>query len=89
MTTMLRGTCHCGGVRYSVADEFLYSANCHCSSCRRRTGSAFKPFAGIERTKFVIVDGHDRVLTLGDADAHDARCDACGSRMLPLGKRRG
>jgi hypothetical protein len=37
-----------------VADEFVYVANCHCSNCRRATGSAFKPFAGIERNKLAI-----------------------------------
>jgi hypothetical protein len=47
----LSGKCECGRVRYQVADEFLYAANCHCSRCRAATGSAFKPFAGIEREK--------------------------------------
>ena len=46
---MLAGSCECGAVRYRVADEFLYASNCHCSRCRAATGSAFKPFAGIER----------------------------------------
>jgi hypothetical protein len=84
VTTMLRGSCYCGSVRYTVVDEFVYAANCHCSSCRRRTGSAFKPFAGIARTKFVVVEGHDHVLTFGDADAHDARCAICGSLLYSI-----
>src|SRR5215813_4763558 len=29
-----------------MADEFRSAMNCHCSNCRRTTGSAFKPFAG-------------------------------------------
>ena len=41
---LLGGKCYCGAVQYRVADEFLYAANCHCSNCRRTTGSAFKPF---------------------------------------------
>jgi hypothetical protein len=45
----LAGRCYCGAVQYAVADEFAYAANCHCSNCRRTTGSAFKPFAGIAR----------------------------------------
>jgi hypothetical protein len=53
---MLAGSCECGAVRYSVADEFLYASNCHCSRCRAATGSAFKPFAGIERDKLEITD---------------------------------
>ena len=48
---VLAGECQCGAVRYAVADEFIYAANCHCSGCRAATGSAFKAFAGIEREK--------------------------------------
>jgi hypothetical protein len=46
---ILAGECFCGAVRYAVADSFEYALNCHCSNCRRTTGSAFKPFAGIAR----------------------------------------
>ena len=56
---VLAGKCECGAVRYLVADEFLYAANCHCSRCRAATGSAFKPFAGIEREKLELTDGDD------------------------------
>jgi len=50
----LMGKCFCGSVHYAVPDEFLYAMNCHCSNCRRATGSAFKPLAGIERDKLSI-----------------------------------
>jgi hypothetical protein len=36
---VLGGKCECGTVQYSVADEFLYAANCHCSRCRAAIGS--------------------------------------------------
>ena len=49
MDRILTGRCYCGAVEYRVPDEFLYAMNCHCSNCRRTTGAAFKPFAGIER----------------------------------------
>ena len=35
---MLSGRCECRAVRYRVADEFLYAANCHCSNCRAGQG---------------------------------------------------
>ena len=47
----LEGGWRCGAIRYTVRDAFLYAANCHCSGCRTATASAFKPFAGIERSK--------------------------------------
>lgn len=57
----LAGSCYCGAVRYEVADEFRYAANCHCSNCRQTTGSAFKPFAGIERGKLRVTQGAERL----------------------------
>ena len=53
----LAGGCLCGNVRFSVEDAFRYALNCHCSQCRRSTGSAFKSFAGIERSKFRVDAG--------------------------------
>ena len=81
----LRGSCYCGAVQYEVADEFEYAANCHCSDCRRVTGSAFKPFAGIAREKLRIVAGSDRTMVYGDAAAnHDVHCGVCGSFMFSM-----
>ena len=49
-------------MRYRVADEFRYAANCHCSRCRAGTGTAFKAFAGIERPKLVVTSGADNLV---------------------------
>ncbi|MGX8007734.1 GFA family protein [Mesorhizobium sp. ORM8.1] len=84
MTSKLTGKCFCGAVSYEVADAFVYAANCHCSNCRRTTGSAFKPFAGIERDKFRLTAGDDRLLLYGDESGHDAHCGRCGSLVYSL-----
>jgi hypothetical protein len=81
---VLVGGCECGAVRYRVADAFLYAANCHCSRCRAATGSAFKPFAGIEREKLEITDGLDMILVVGDEDSNHTRCGACGSLLFSV-----
>jgi hypothetical protein len=80
----LAGGCWCGRVRYRVADEFLYASNCHCSRCRAATGSAFKPFAGIEREKLELTDGEDALLVVGDDDLNDTRCRECGSLLYSV-----
>ena len=80
----LVGKCGCGRVRYRVADAFLYAANCHCSRCRAATGSAFKPFAGIEREKLELTDGGDALLVVGEEDLNDTRCAACGSLLFSV-----
>jgi hypothetical protein len=81
---ILSGKCLCGMVHYEVEDRFRYSLNCHCSNCRRTTGSAFKPFAGIERGKLRITGGADHLLIFGDESAHDAHCGKCGSLLYSL-----
>ena len=82
---MLTGSCLCGVVQYRVEDEFKYALNCHCSDCRRATGSAFKAFAGIERHKLTLTKGTEHVLIFGDANAdHDERCKLCGSLLYSV-----
>jgi hypothetical protein len=81
---VLAGKCRCGAVRYTVADEFLYAANCHCSGCRAATGSAFKAFAGIEREKLELTEGLDEVAVFGEEVENDTRCWACGSFLFSV-----
>ena len=84
VTRVLAGSCRCGAVRYEVADEFVYAANCHCSQCRAATGSAFKAFAGIEREKLEITKGLEDILIIGEEDANDTRCGSCGSFLFSV-----
>lgn len=84
MPRMLVGKCFCGAVQYAVADAFAYAMNCHCSNCRRTTGSAFKPFAGIERGAFGVTRGQDELMIHGDDKANDSHCRACGSLLFSI-----
>jgi hypothetical protein len=82
----LAGKCFCGTIHYAVVDEFLYAMNCHCSNCRRTTGSAFKPFAGIERDKLVLTSGSEHLLVYGSdpRKANNTHCRLCGSLLYSL-----
>jgi hypothetical protein len=81
----LHGQCLCGTVHYTVDDAFVYALNCHCSQCRRSTGSAFKPFAGIERDKLTVTQGAEQLLRYADDPAnHDAHCNRCGSLLFSV-----
>ena len=80
-TRQLSGACLCGAIRYTVADEFVYALICHCSQCRRATGSAFKPFGGIQKEKLGLVAGEDALMRYGGEAAHDVHCGRCGSLL--------
>lgn len=81
---VLLGKCECGAVRYRVVDAFRYAANCHCSRCRAATGSAFKAFAGIERSKLEIEEGGGNLLVHGSDALNDTRCGTCGSLLFSV-----
>jgi hypothetical protein len=71
-------------VHYAVADAFLYAANCHCANCRRTTGSAFKPFAGIAREKLRLTKGADNLMIHGEENGNDTHCRTCGSLLYSV-----
>ena len=83
-TRTLGGSCQCRAVTYEVADEFLFAVYCHCSICRRATGAAFKPLAGIERIKLRVTSGADDLLIIRADSWHDERCKQCGSFLFAV-----
>ena len=81
---LLNGKYLCGTVEYVVEDAFEYAMNCH-SNCRRMTGSAFKPMAGIRRERLWLVNGEDARLIYGDSGAaHDVHCGTCVSLVYSV-----
>ena len=73
-----------GRLEYEVADAFEYALNCHCSQCRRTTGAAFRPLAGIEASKLRVRCGEEDALRYGDEGSYDLHCGACGSLLYSL-----
>lgn len=90
MSGILAGGCFCGATLYEVADEFQYAMNCHCSQCRRTTGAAFKPLAGIEIGKLTLTRGQENLMIVGDpAAGHDVHCGSCGSLLYSRVRENG
>jgi hypothetical protein len=79
IVTPLSGGCFCGRLVYRVEDAFEYAVNCHCSNCRRLTGAAFKPLAGIPKSKIAFVQGESDILRYGEGESYNVSCRVCGS----------
>lgn len=56
---MHRGSCLCGKVKYEIDAELSDFGCCHCTSCRKASGSAFGANAGVDRATFRLVAGDD------------------------------
>ncbi len=60
---MIRGSCLCGGVRFELSRAVGPLELCHCSRCRKVSGSAFIAGLGVRREDFRYVAGQDLVTT--------------------------
>jgi hypothetical protein len=81
----LIGRCSCETVEIAVEDGFRYAAYCHCSRCRRRSGSAFNAFGGIEAEKVRVRAGAEQLLhLLESAEGYCAHCKLCCSPLFAL-----
>jgi hypothetical protein len=78
----ISGRCLCGAVAYSVSDNFKYSGYCHCSDCRRFSGSAFSAMGGLEKEDFHILKGQEHIATyVKSENTVLAFCRTCGSSL--------
>jgi hypothetical protein len=81
----MTGHCLCGAVRYRVDEELGFTANCHCSFCRRAHGAPFVPVSLVARSAFQYTAGEDQTRVF-DTSGGGSRvfCTQCGTRICNL-----
>jgi hypothetical protein len=82
---MIRGSCFCGGVRFEFPRAIGPFELCHCSRCRKASGSAFFAWLLVKREDFKLVQGQEQIKTF-EAPVLEAPpayctnfCRSCGS----------
>jgi hypothetical protein len=60
---MIQGGCLCGGVRFEIARTVGPFELCHCSRCRKASGSAFVAGLGVRREDFRLLQGRELIRT--------------------------
>jgi hypothetical protein len=84
-STTLHGSCLCGAVGFAVEDAFEYAFYCHCSRCRRRTGSAFAAIGGILIERLRITEGAEHVVQFRATTHSDGHvCRHCHSPLYSV-----
>ncbi len=78
---MATGECNCGAVAFETTSELPGVIVCHCSICRRATGSNGIAVIVVDKTAFRWLRGEDRVASWKkpDADWELWFCRTCGS----------
>ena len=88
---IVHGSCLCGAVGYEVRLPFSRFVNCHCSRCRKATGSAHSANAAVAPDAFAWTRGAEAVVRYDLPTAKsfaNAFCRTCGS-SLPHPTRSG
>ena len=76
--------CACGLSSISVKGEPRLHAVCHCTNCKRRTGSAFGVSAYFLRSDVIETRGEQSVYAFHHADNYDEErhfCSTCGTTL--------
>ena len=83
------GSCLCGAVAYEFDCEPRVVVNCHCSACRKATGSSFATWLLVPLAQFRWSSGREPLREFASSDhARRLFCERCGSTMGNLTTRR-
>ncbi len=58
---MITGGCLCGGVRFEIKRAVGPFELCHCSRCRKASGSAFAAGVGVRTEDFRLLNGKELI----------------------------
>ena len=80
----VRGSCLCGGVTFEVTEPFVRASHCHCSRCRKHSGTFGLTMVRVPRAGFRLLSGEEliRVWRPPDGGAVKAFCSGCGSSLF-------
>ncbi|GAB3255769.1 GFA family protein [Chitinimonas naiadis] len=83
---MHTGSCLCGAVEYEIDSELGVITLCHCSRCRKASGSAFGAVMPVAAKDFRVVKGQGALRSFtSDGGVERVFCGECGSPII--GKR--
>jgi hypothetical protein len=84
---MVRGSCLCGGVKFEVERAVGPFELCHCTRCRKVSGSTYLTWLGVRREDFRFLQGVDLIKTFElpvseSPPPYDTSfCSRCGSQV--------
>jgi hypothetical protein len=82
--TTLNGSCLCGSVKYEVTGEAQRFFHCHCSRCRKATGTGHASNLFLQPAALKWRSGEELVRTFKVPEAQrftNNFCSTCGSRL--------
>lgn len=77
---MYKGKCLCGAVEVEIAGKISDIIHCHCSLCRKNSGTAYATNGFINTAEFSVVKGKQNLSTFSFKPGRNRHfCTTCGS----------
>ena len=86
---VLHGSCLCGAVRYRVRGPFMRFVHCHCSRCRKASGTGHSSNLIVEPANLEWLAGRDQTARFDLPSARSFAttvCRTCGSPVARLSR---
>ena len=82
---MYKGSCLCGSVKLEVSGEISDIIHCHCSLCRKASGSAYATNGFVKTLNFEIISGQEFVSSFESRPGkYRYFCSKCASPIYSL-----
>lgn len=85
---LLAGGCPCAKVRFRMETAPIITHCCHCRTCQRHSGTAFKVNAMIESARLTVLSGAP-IAHVDEDGQKEYRCVACGTCLWACHPRFG
>ena len=79
---MMTGSCLCGEVVYQLNNEIKTIVYCHCSRCRKQTGSAFNAATAINKEDLTFIKVEEKIKVFSCSGVNRHFCGQCGSHLF-------
>ena len=82
--TTLKGSCLCGAVQYEATGEPKRFWHCHCTRCRKASGTGHASNIFLQPASLKWLSGQEKVRSFNVPEAKrftNAFCETCGARM--------
>jgi len=79
----LRGSCLCGGVRFEVIEPFERVTYCHCTNCKKLSGSGGTVNGRAPSEAITVLGGEELLRSFQPAEGTAKTfCSVCGSNLF-------
>ena len=78
---MLKGSCLCGGVALRIDGPLRNARFCHCSNCRKFSGTAYAAWGLVATEQLEVSAQNSKITKYNSGGGSRVFCAACGSPL--------